>query len=92
VLVSARYSVDDADDLLGAELPRGTWDTVGGLMLDLVGRVPDAGDSVEVDGYRLTAMDVRGRRIGRVRIETTGRHRGENAGEAGEGDVSANGS
>jgi CBS domain containing-hemolysin-like protein len=92
VLVSARYSVDDADDLLGAELPRGTWDTVGGLMLDLVGRVPDAGDSVEVDGYRLTAMDVRGRRIGRVRIETTRRHRGDDAGEAGEGDVSANGS
>jgi CBS domain containing-hemolysin-like protein len=92
VLVSARYSVDDADDLLGAELPRGTWDTVGGLMLDLVGRVPDAGDSVEVDGYRLTAVDVRGRRIGRVRIERTGRHGGEDVGEAGGGDVSANGS
>ena len=72
VLVSALYSVDDADDLLGAELPHGTWDTVGGLMLDLVGRVPDAGDSVEVDGFRLTAVDVRGRRIGRVRIESTG--------------------
>ncbi len=50
----------------------GTWDTVGGLMLDLVGRVPDPGDSVEVDGFRLTAVDVRGRRIGRVRIEPTG--------------------
>jgi putative hemolysin len=72
VLVSALYSVDDADELLGAELPRGTWDTVGGLMLDLVGRVPDPGDSVEVDGFRLTAVDVRGRRIGRVRIEPTG--------------------
>ncbi len=71
VLVSARYSVDDADDLLGAELPQGPWDTVGGLMLDLVGRVPDPGDSVEVDGFRLTALDVRGRRIGRVRIEPT---------------------
>src|ERR1700728_134858 len=47
VLVSALYSVDDADDLLGAELPHGTWDTVGGLMLDLMGRVPDPGDSVE---------------------------------------------
>ena len=69
---SALYSVDDADELLGADLPRGTWDTVGGLMLDLVGRVPDAGDSVEVDGFRLTAVDVRGRRIGRVRIEPTG--------------------
>jgi CBS domain containing-hemolysin-like protein len=41
-------------------------------MLDLVGRVPDPGDSVEVDGFRLTAVTVRGRRIERVRIEATG--------------------
>jgi len=91
VLVSALYSVDDADELLGAELPRGTWDTVGGLMLDLVGRVPDAGDSVEVDGFRLTALDVRGRRIGRVRIEATGAHAGaDHAGGDGERPGGAN--
>ena len=72
LLVSAAYSVDDADELLDAELPQGPWDTVGGLMLDLAGRVPDPGDSVEVDGFRLTALDVRGRRIERVRIEATG--------------------
>jgi CBS domain containing-hemolysin-like protein len=83
VLVSARYSVDDADELLGAELPQGPWDTVGGLMLDLVGRVPDPGDSVEVDGFRLTALDVRGRRIGRVRIEPTRTGEGEGDGGAG---------
>jgi CBS domain containing-hemolysin-like protein len=72
LLVSAAYSVDDADELLDAELPQGPWDTVGGLMLDLAGRVPDPGDSVTVDGYRLTAVKVRGRRIERVRIEATG--------------------
>ncbi len=72
VLVSALYSVDDADDLLGAHLPRGTWDTVGGLLLDRFGRVPNRGEQVEVDGFRLTAVDVRGRRIERVRIEPTG--------------------
>jgi putative hemolysin len=71
VVVSGRYAVDDADELLDAELPQGAWDTVGGLMLDLVGRVPDVGDSVEVDGFRLTALEVRGRRITRVRIEPT---------------------
>ena len=71
VVVSARYTVDDADELLGSQLPQGAWDTVGGLLLDRVGRVPDEGDSVEVDGFRLTALDVRGRRIGRVRIEPT---------------------
>jgi CBS domain containing-hemolysin-like protein len=69
VVVSGRYAVDDAAELLGAELPQGAWDTVGGLMLGLVGRVPDVGDSVEADGFRLTALEVRGRRIGRVRIE-----------------------
>jgi CBS domain containing-hemolysin-like protein len=41
-------------------------------MLDLVGRVPDEGDSVEIDGFRLTALEVRGRRIGRVRIVPIG--------------------
>jgi putative hemolysin len=71
VVVSALYAVDDADELLGAALPHGPWDTVGGLMLDRAGRVPDEGDSVEVEGFRLTALEVRGRRIGRVRIEPT---------------------
>jgi CBS domain containing-hemolysin-like protein len=84
VTVPAGYSVDDAGELLGAELPHGPWDTVGGLMLDIVGRVPAAGDSVAADGFRLTALDVRGRRIGRVRIEPT---RGpDESGAAGSGD------
>ncbi len=71
VVFSARHSVDDADEFLGADLPHGPWDTVGGLLLDLVGRVPDEGDSVEIPGFRLTALEVRGRRIGRVRIDRT---------------------
>jgi hypothetical protein len=53
-------------------------------MLDIVGRVPAAGDSVAADGFRLTALDVRGRRIGRVRIEPT---RGpDESGATGSGD------
>ncbi len=91
VVVSAVYSVDDADELLGAELPHGTWDTVGGLMLDLVGRVPDPGDSVEVDGFRLTAVDVRGRRIGRVRIEATGAPRNDGRDDEDGGPTGTNG-
>ena len=89
LLLSAAYSVDDADELLDAELPQGPWDTVGGLMLDLAGRVPDPGDSVEVDGFRLTALDVRGRRIGRVRIEATGGPK-DDAGADGRNDAAGN--
>jgi magnesium and cobalt exporter, CNNM family len=91
VLVSALVSVDDADELLGAELPHGTWDTVGGLMLDIVGGVPNKGDSVEVEGFRLTAVDVRGRRIERVRIEPTGPVAGAEGGPEVDGRGGGNG-
>jgi len=69
VVVAGRMPLSEADELLDAELPEGAWDTVGGLMLDLAGRVPHEGEAVEVDGFRLVAERVQGRRIGRVRIE-----------------------
>ena len=37
VRVNARMPVDELNDVLHAELPEGDWDTVGGLLLDLLG-------------------------------------------------------
>ena len=71
VVVTGRMAIDDLDDLLGTELPQEGWDTVGGLMLAVSGHVPAEGESVDVDGVRLVAQRVQGRRIGRVRIERT---------------------
>jgi putative hemolysin len=68
VRVSARLPVDEVNDLIDADLPLGAWDTVGGLVFDLLGHVPVAGESVTVDGLRLVADRVNGRRIERVRI------------------------
>ncbi len=72
LVVSGRLAVDDADEILETHLPQGPWDTVGGLVLDRLGRVPVEGEAVEVDGLRLVVQEVQGRRIGRVRIERTG--------------------
>ncbi len=69
IVVAGRMPVDDAAELLGTELPEGGWDSVGGLFLDMAGRVPEEGESVTVDGLRLVAERVQGRRIARVRIE-----------------------
>ena len=66
--VNARMALDEVNDLLRAHLPEGDWDTLGGLLLSELGRVPTDGESVEVDGWQLTAQRVVGRRIGRVRI------------------------
>jgi CBS domain containing-hemolysin-like protein len=68
VRVNARMPIDEVNDLLHADLPEGDWDTIGGLVFNLLGHVPSEGESVEIDGYRLTAEKVQGRRIGRVRI------------------------
>ncbi len=72
IVVAGRMPIDDAAELLGTELPEGGWDSVGGLFLDMAGRVPTEGESVTVDGLRLVAERVQGRRIARVRIEPTG--------------------
>ena len=69
--VDARLPIDELGDLLEVEFPEGEYDTVGGLLLDLLGHVPEEGESVDFDGYRLTAEKVMGRRIGRVRISRT---------------------
>ena len=61
--------IDEVDDLVDAEMPKGSWDTIGGLLLDEVGGVPEEGESAEVEGFRLTALVVEGRRIERLRIE-----------------------
>ncbi|HZQ28674.1 MAG TPA: hemolysin family protein [Acidimicrobiales bacterium] len=68
VRVNARMPIDEVNELLHADLPDGDWDTIGGLVFNLLGHVPSEGESVEVDGYQLTAEKVQGRRIGRVRI------------------------
>jgi CBS domain containing-hemolysin-like protein len=67
--VSGRMQIDEVDDLVEAEMPKGSWDTIGGLLLDEVGGVPEEGESAEVAGFRLTALVVDGRRIERLRIE-----------------------
>jgi putative hemolysin len=68
VSVTARLPVDELNELLDAELPDGDWDTVGGLLFNVLGRVPVVGESVDVDGVRLVAETVEGHRIGRIRI------------------------
>jgi len=69
-LIDARLPVDDLADLVGIELPDEDWDTVGGLLLGLAGRVPREGESFEYDRIVLVADRVQGRRISHVRVSS----------------------
>jgi CBS domain containing-hemolysin-like protein len=66
--VSGKTSIDDVNEMLEVQLPDEEWDTVGGLVLDIFGKIPNAGDEEEFQGLRFRAEEVNGRRIATVVI------------------------
>jgi len=66
--VNARMPIDELSELVGVELPDTEWDTVGGLMAGLLGKVPARGEEVKTHGLTLRADKVQGRRIAKVLV------------------------
>ncbi|MFH9328869.1 hemolysin family protein [Streptomyces althioticus] len=51
---------------VGLRAPEGPYETLAGLVAAELGRIPEAGDAVEVAGWRLEVADASGRRAARV--------------------------
>jgi CBS domain containing-hemolysin-like protein len=69
--VDGRADVDELLELFDLDLKledAEEYDTVGGLMYHRVGGVPSPGDSIDVDGLRLTVETTDGRRVGKVLV------------------------
>ena len=62
IRVSARFPVDDLDEIVGVRIEDDEVDSVGGLMAKHLGKVPIPGSSVEVEGLLFLAEEVKGRR------------------------------
>jgi CBS domain containing-hemolysin-like protein len=75
--VNGRLPIDELSELVGVELPDEEWDTVGGLMAGMLGKVPVRGDEVTVRGVRFRAEKVQGRRIAKVLVTVTPEADGE---------------
>ncbi len=67
--LSGRLPVSDLAKFLTVELPEGEWDTLGGLLLDVAGHVPEKGEVVDVAGVAMTTLEVDGRRIQLVEVD-----------------------
>jgi putative hemolysin len=66
--VPGRTPIDEVSEALGMELPDTEWDTVAGLVFNLLGHVPVDGEVVRFQQVELRTERVQGRRIVSVRI------------------------
>jgi CBS domain containing-hemolysin-like protein len=71
-LADGSYSIDGripigvVNEALGSEFESEDFDTIGGLVLGNLGRVPEVGDEIRLDGYLLRVDEVDGPRIAQV--------------------------
>jgi CBS domain containing-hemolysin-like protein len=66
VLVDARLDVEELMDHFDLERPEGKFESVGGLLIHLLGRVPQVNDRVEIQNLELTVMTADERRAKQV--------------------------
>jgi len=62
------FPMHDLPDI-GVELPAGDYVTIGGLLLERLGRIPEVGEDVEVEGWRLTVTGREEQAVTEVRLD-----------------------
>ena len=66
-LLSGLLRPDEVRERTGVPVPEGRYETLGGYLAEQLQRLPAVGDTVPVEGGRLTVETIEGRRVARVR-------------------------
>ncbi len=66
--VDGLLNLDDFTEATGLQLPDGPYETAAGYVLAELGRLPEIGDTVEVEGRTLSVVELDGRRIARILV------------------------
>lgn len=72
-LVKASMRPDEVLRVCGVALPDGDFDTIGGLVMDRIGRIPVVGDSFGDGAWTIRVRQMAGLRVGEVELLIEGR-------------------
>ena len=67
-IVSGKVDIDKVTERLEMEIEREGFETIGGYLLARLGRVPAAGEVLDLDGLTIEVLEAERRRVHRVRI------------------------
>jgi CBS domain containing-hemolysin-like protein len=77
ISVDAKLEIEELESYFGVEIQKESFETVGGFIFHLLGRVPKAGERVDFGDLIMIVESADGRKIGRVRV-TRSQGGGEN--------------
>jgi CBS domain containing-hemolysin-like protein len=66
--VAARTHIDELNEALDWNLPKHDYETVAGLVLSTLHRIPRTGEEFQIPGYTITVLEADSRRVGAVKI------------------------
>ena len=66
--VEGAMRIDEAREALGLDLPEGDYETVAGYLLFVLGHIPQQGELVRHENYRLTVAEMSGVKIEKVLV------------------------
>lgn len=61
--LDAGADVEDLEAVSGVPLPAGDWHTVGGLVVGIAGRIPERGETFDLEGLSITVLDAEPQRV-----------------------------
>ena len=69
LMVPGSLPIEELNDMLPAPLPQDEFETIGGFVLHLFGKMPDRGEIITYENYRFRIESVGRTRIQKIRIE-----------------------
>jgi putative hemolysin len=67
-VMDGRVDIDELNDIFHTDIESDEFDTVGGCVLHLLGRMPEVGDEAATDGVQIRVLAVDGHRVRRVKV------------------------
>ncbi len=69
-IVSGSVRIDVVNDMLGTSIESEDFDTIGGFVIGLFGRIPGKNEAIQYEGIHFTVLVVESNRIIKIKIET----------------------
>lgn len=68
IVVDAKIEIEEVEEYFHIKLPEGPYESAGGIVVHRLGRVPEAGDTIEIGPLTFTVLTADARRICSLRI------------------------